>query len=89
MEVHELARKMDEFHREMREDMAVLKRGVYGDERNNVKGLLRRQDEDDDRLTAMEDRVETVERKAWRINILIGLVWVAIGAFWEFIKGKA
>jgi hypothetical protein len=86
MEVHELAKQVQAFHEEMRGDMAVLKRGMYGDKDNRVKGLLERQDADEKRMDDIEDDLSKTKQKLWRFNVLIGFIMVGLGAGWEFIK---
>jgi hypothetical protein len=79
MEVSELAKKVDELHREMREDMAVLKRGVYGDKINGVRGLLERQDSD-------EERIDKIEKRQWKVGAMIGGFVVAVDIVVMYIK---
>jgi hypothetical protein len=87
MEVSELAKKVDEFHREMRDDMAVLKRGVYGDPKNRIKGLLERQDEDDAWRDKIEARQDKLDNKIWKIGASIGAVFVGFDFAIMYIKG--
>jgi hypothetical protein len=47
----------------MREDVGVIKRGMYGDKENNVKGLIQRQDDDEKRLGTLESKVTFVSDK--------------------------
>jgi hypothetical protein len=79
MEVHELAKKIDEFQREVRDDMAVLKRGMYGDPVNKVRGLLERQDSD-------EERIDKIEKRQWKVGAMMGGGIVAIDIIIFYIK---
>lgn len=80
--------KFDTFAREMRDDMATLKRGVYGDPANKVKGLLQRQDDDDEWKEGIEDRIEKSERKQWKLSVMVTGLLVGMDAAWNFFKDK-
>jgi hypothetical protein len=85
--VDDLAKKVDEFHREMRDDMAVLKRGVYGDPANRIKGLLERQDEDDAWRDKIETRQDKLDNKIWKIGATVGAIVVGFDFAIMYIKG--
>jgi len=88
MEVHELAKQVQAFHEEMRKDMAVLKRGVYGDPANRVRGLLDRQDADEKRMGDIEDRLEKSDRRGWKLTTAVGTLFIGLEVFWKYILGK-
>jgi hypothetical protein len=75
----EIAKKIDEFQREMREDMSVIKRGVYGDKINGVKGLLERQDHD-------EERIDKIEKRQWKVGAMMGGFVVAVDIIVMYVK---
>jgi hypothetical protein len=79
MEVHELAKQIEAFAKDTREDLALIKRGVYGDPHNKVKGLLERQDKD-------ERRIDKIERRQWKIGVLMGAGVAAVDFVIMYIK---
>lgn len=86
MEVRELAKIVEAFQVEMRNDMATLKRGVYGDKENQVKGLLERQDADEKRMNGIDGKLEKVDRKLWKVGVLMGAGVAAIDFIIMYIK---
>lgn len=84
MQVHD--DKFDTFARDMREDMATLKRGVYGDPANKVKGLLERQDADEKRMNGIDGKLEKVDRKLWRIGVMMGAGVAAVDFIIIYVK---
>jgi hypothetical protein len=86
MEVHELAKQIETFAKETREDLAVIKRGVYGDKENKVKGLLERQDIDEKRMDGLDGKLEKVDRKLWKVGVLMGAGVAAIDFIIMYIK---
>lgn len=78
--------KFDAFCREMREDMATVKRGIYGDPSNKVRGLLERQDDDETRMDGLEARQEKTDRKLWKIGVMMGAGVAAVDFIIMYIK---
>lgn len=87
MEVHELAKQIDGFQKEMRDDMAVLKRGVYGDAANGVKGLIQRQNEDEAWRATIEARQDKTDRKLWKIGATMGAFVAGLDFAIMYVKG--
>jgi hypothetical protein len=83
MEVHELAAQLEKFANETKRDLSVIKRGVYGDPENKVKGLIERQDSD-------EERIGKIEKRQWKIGVLmaggVAMVDFVIIYVKEFLK---
>lgn len=74
-------------------EVGSIKRGVYGDSVNGVRGLIQRQDEDEKRIRQLEQ--DTKEIKASVKGFRNKLIWTGAGfvaglqALWEFIKWKS
>lgn len=72
-------------------DVQTIKRGLYGDEENGTKGLIARQQKDEERLDKIELHIkkDTLRRK-WFAGILaaIGAAivegWHSIEKLWPF-----
>jgi len=70
-----------------------LNRGLYGDPKNGVKGLIQRQDDDERRISQLEQ--DTKEIKSSVKGIRNKLIWSGAGfvaglqALWEFVKWKS
>jgi len=77
------------FNKTILDEVHSLNRGIYGDSKNGVKGLIDRQNEDDIRIAALETDVHKL--KGFRKQI----VWTGAGflaglqALWEWIKWKS
>lgn len=63
------------FHGSVHEDLKTIKRGIYGDEKNEVKGLIERQNADDEKIKRLHKRIDVVEKKQnWFMAIASGLM---------------
>lgn len=69
--------KMDE----MMIELDTIKRGLYGDQKNKVPGLLERQDRD-------EQRISSIENKQFKFYAVLTGVFVAVQIIYNFIKDK-
>lgn len=76
-----LIKKFDEFAKETKQELGTIKRGVYGDEANGVKGLIERQNED-------EERMDKMERRQYKIGVWLGIIVIGLDAIWNIVKGK-
>jgi hypothetical protein len=76
-EFHQINRKLDEIANEI----ATVKRGVYGDRDNKVLGLI-------DRTTDAEARLDAVDKRQWKAAAIIGGFLVGVEIVWNFFKGR-
>jgi hypothetical protein len=51
-QLQQVLKKLDD----LAEETAIIKRGLYGDPKNKVRGLIDRQDQDEERITKIENR---------------------------------
>lgn len=74
------------FNKEILDEVHTIRRGVYGDKINGVRGLIQRQDDDERRIDALETSVKSMRQKAiWTgAGFIVGLQ-----SLWEFIKWKS
>jgi len=77
------------FNKTILDEVHTINRGLYGDAKNGVKGLIIRQDEDDRRIEALEKEVGKL--KGFRNKVIwTGAGFVAgLQGLWEFIKWKS
>jgi hypothetical protein len=52
------------------EDMS---RGIYGDPPNNVRGLIQRQDIDEQERAKIQEAITAIKAKNWKLSVLFGL----------------
>lgn len=81
MSSQELLTKINEKIDHLTVEVNTIKRGVYGDENNNVKGLLQRQDVDELERLNMKEAIQGVKNNIWKISVGAGLfgsfiIWV-------------
>lgn len=70
------------FNKTIMDEVRTIKRGMYGDSENGVKGLIQRQEEDEKQIK---------ELKGFRNKMIwagSGLV-LGVQGIWEFIKWKS
>lgn len=77
--VDELIKKFDVFAEETKKELANIKRGVYGDQVNGVKGLIERQNED-------EERMDKMERVLYKTAVWLGVIVIGLDAIWNIVK---
>ena len=66
---------------EIKSEVDAINRGLYGDPKNKVPGLLDRQDIDERRISAIENN----QKKFFAI---VGGIVVVLEVAWNFIKHK-
>lgn len=64
--------------RDIRDEVQEIRRGLYGDPVNKVRGLVQRQEED-------EVRIDKLEEFRKRIIWVWGIVVTAVVALWELV----
>jgi hypothetical protein len=65
----------------MMDELASIKRGIYGDEKNKYQGLIDRQDRD-------ERRIDAIENRQWKSAFIIGGLLVVLEVAWNYLKDK-
>jgi hypothetical protein len=73
--VQGFARRQSEFNIQMTKDVGSVVRGLYGDERNNQKGLIHAQQQDDLKFIAHSKRIHAIEKAQYK-----QFVWVGVGS---------
>lgn len=69
---------------EIKNDVDAINRGLYGDPKNKVSGLIDRQDMDERRIAAIEGN----QKKFFAVLGFIGVaVQVALNLVWDYVKG--
>jgi hypothetical protein len=75
-----LIQKVDE----IKIEVDTIKRGIYGDQKNKVSGLIDRQDLDERRISAIEGN----QKRFFAVLGMIGVaVQVALNLVWDYVKG--
>lgn len=71
-------------------ELENVKRGIYGDEVNGTPGLIRQQKEeqeqDSQKFKALNKRVDSIERKQYKIFVWGGSIVTALQLLWNYIK---
>lgn len=76
--------KLDSLHKKMdcvTTEIETVKRGIYGDEKNKVKGLLERQATD-------ESRLHKLEQKQYKTFVWGGVILTGLQMLWNIIKER-
>lgn len=81
-----LIKKFDEFAKETRHELETIKRGIYGDPKNKVLGLIERQDNDEQRMDESDKRMTKIENKQYKIGLLLAGILMGVDVIWNFIK---
>lgn len=85
-----LIKAFEEHSKFVKEELATIKRGVYGDPENKVSGLMERQLEDERRISDLEEynKKEQLQKKTilWVIGVMFTALQAAGIAVWEFVK---
>lgn len=84
--LNRLSEKLDSNFNQFHSELATIKRGIYGDEANQVKGLLTRQNEDDERFEVVETRMSKMERKQFKQGVVATGLLVSIQLAWNTFK---
>lgn len=91
--LHDLNEKLDTHFKSIHQDMATIKRGIYGDEANQVKGLLTRQNEDDQKFEGINQKFDGVntrmgklEKKQFKQGVFATAILVSIQLAWNTFK---
>lgn len=77
------------FNKTILDEVHTLNRGLYGDQKNGVKGLVQRQEEDESARFDMKKEIHQL--KGFRNK----MIWTGVGfiagiqGIWELIKWKA
>jgi hypothetical protein len=75
-----LIQKVDE----IKIEVDTIKRGIYGDQKNKVAGLIDRQDLDERRISAIEGN----QKRFFAVLGMIGVaVQVVLNLVWDYVKG--
>lgn len=87
-----LVQKFDEHSSHVREELATIKRGVYGDPDNKVPGLMDRQLEDERRIKVIEDerKAEAVKKKTilWIGGSIVAAFQTLLAALYHLFFNK-
>lgn len=73
--------KFDQFADTTRGELETIKRGIYGDERNQVKGLIERQTEQDKRISRLE-------KIHYKVIVWEAIILAALQLIWNFIQDQ-
>lgn len=84
--LHDLNEKLDTHFKSIHQDMATIKRGIYGDEANQVKGLLTRQNEDDQKFEGINTRMGKLEKKQFKQGVVATAILVSVQLAWNSFK---
>lgn len=86
--IDNLIEKFDSFYKMQIEvnasthtDLQTIMRGLYGDERNNVPGVLKR-------LTKAELFINRINQKIFKLSVIVTLVLGGAEVLWNLIKDK-
>ncbi len=80
-DIAETLKEMRTYQNEMKVEVATIKRGIYGDRENGVKGLIETDREQHARIVDLE---QTKSKALW----VGGGILVSIEVGWQFIKHK-
>ena len=82
----EFKRTQYDYNAKFNTELQVIHRGLYGDERNEHVGLIQRQKNDDNKFISIDDRLVKIEKKQFKIGVLLAVGASIIMVIVEFIK---
>ncbi|HUQ67174.1 MAG TPA: hypothetical protein VM101_13515 [Flavitalea sp.] len=85
-----LLQRFDDHAKETKDELATIKRGIYGDKPNGVVGLIETDKDQEKRISALEDgqkkQIWTIGGFASAFSVLGAFIWYLAKELWANIS---